>query len=590
MNCSNCGFETSSGEQFCPKCGADLTEVAIDRGSSCSQLLQPGTILHGNYKIEKIIKSGTTNLYLAVPASSNDTFLVEENIINITNREKTSSIRSLLNTSVIKRFISTSLRNSKELFSKPVTNQSQALKTKYKLLKSFNVPEFQKAYEHFISNNREYLVLEHPTVNSLFDQISGLHPGEDQAIDITLGVCRCVSKIHEAGYVHLNIEPGSIYVKNGQVRLFNFERCLRAGEMRPAYLSNEGFSAPEIITKDTAVDFKTDIYSIGAVLFWLISKRTLPLTATYLDILTHISSPALARILWSCVASNPGLRLTQALELQEKLTAYQRGKERDLYFTSLAVTDRGMVRDDNEDSCLSMEINKHTSTNEGSYGVYLIADGMGGQSAGEIASTNAVMEIQRTLLDELTSDKNPPSNPDLVIMAIEKANLEIYHKAQSNTKYKSMGTTVTLGLRVDNELYVGHVGDSRAYLIRQGTIKQLTHDHSIVAGLLKAGMITPEEAKEHPDRAKIYRCLGSSPNIVIDTFKTVWEEDKLILEHGDSLLFCSDGLTTHLSDDEIRAEVESASSIHNACSRLILLANQRGGTDNISIVLAMSKI
>ncbi len=141
-----------------------------------------------------------------------------------------------------------------------------------------------------------------------------------------------------------------------------------------------------------------------------------------------------------------------------------------------------------------------------------------------------------------------------------------------------MGTTVTLGFRLDNDLYLGHVGDSRAYLIRKGMIEQLTEDHSLVAQLLKEGVITPEEAKEHPEKGKILRCLGVSDKVVIDTSSQT-------LCDGDSLVFCSDGLTTCVTDNEILDCVRQSKNAGAACYGLINLANSRGGEDNTSVIV-----
>jgi protein phosphatase len=274
-------------------------------------------------------------------------------------------------------------------------------------------------------------------------------------------------------------------------------------------------------------------------------------------------------------------------ERKDKLFAYQVLRRRMSYYVATVLSDKGMGRNNNEDSCLAVDIERYCGEGSISYGIYLVADGMGGQQAGEIASLTALKVIQTTILEGLNAVEIAPYS-DLIKQAIGKANLEIYHMAKSNRQYYSMGTTVTLGLRVDNELYIGHVGDSRAYLIRQGIMKQLTYDHSVVANLLKAGMITQAEAQDHPDRSKIYRSLGSSPNVVIDTYQQIGDDDKLKLESGDSLLFCTDGLTAHLTNEEILQEAEKHSIGAEICCNLVLLANRYGGSDNISVVVVKS--
>jgi serine/threonine protein phosphatase PrpC len=260
-------------------------------------------------------------------------------------------------------------------------------------------------------------------------------------------------------------------------------------------------------------------------------------------------------------------------------------KKKRLISNTATLTDKGMVRDNNEDSSFVLETSLPTASGIVSLGIYIVADGMGGHQAGEVASKIAVEAISTTLLNNM-KHKGESKSPFLYIkQAIEKANAEIHARACSNPHLSSMGTTVTLGLRLGDRLYLGNVGDSRAYLIRGGRIKQLTEDHSVVAQLLKVGMITPEEAKTHPDRGKILRCLGTSAQVAIDTYIHSGNENKLILQGDDSLVFCTDGLTGHVSDDEILDSVQNGGDSHSVCRDLVRLANLRGGEDNISLIV-----
>ena len=169
---------------------------------------------------------------------------------------------------------------------------------------------------------------------------------------------------------------------------------------------------------------------------------------------------------------------------------------------------------------------------------------MGGHQAGEVASAVAVKMISSSLLQNLKYISLSRFPSRLIKQAINEANREIFTLASRNPDLYSMGTTVTLGFRLDNELYLGQVGDSRAYLIRTGRIQQLTQDHSLVAHLVREGAITAEEARFHPDRRKILRSLGVAGDVTVDTFSQT-------LLNGDTLVFCSDGLTGNVSDGEI---------------------------------------
>jgi len=259
-------------------------------------------------------------------------------------------------------------------------------------------------------------------------------------------------------------------------------------------------------------------------------------------------------------------------------------KKKDLIFDISALTDTGIVRKNNEDSVLVLDSDEVGVKGIKSCGIYLVADGMGGHQAGEVASDIAIEIISETLSDSLKQDIQLPPN-FLIKQAVEKANMEIYSMARSKPQLFNMGTTVTVGLRLDDRLYIGHVGDSRAYLLRKGRIHQLTEDHSLVACLLKEGLITAEEAKTHPERNKIYRCLGISTEIDVDSYRKVGGEDWLLLRGGDTLVFCTDGLSSYVSDAENRDCLLRANGAESACRELVRLANLNGGEDNISVIV-----
>jgi protein phosphatase len=587
MKCPQCGFEAPEVEQFCPNCGMSQLPAESLQKISALSALPLGTIINGKYHIEAILKSDPINVYRA--SCDNDSFIIEE--ARADSKKKSNIITRVADTlRGTKSSSSATKETSEEQANEPASRYGLPLRKKFELLSSLDSAEFQKTLDYFAVDDREYLVLENATGKNLFDIMSEDLLTEELAIVVTVKLCERVERIHAASYVHLNIEPGSIYILDGQVRLFNFERAIQIGERRHEHLTSEGYSAPELFSINSAVDVRADIYSIGAVLYRMISRQPVSLTKVpIIDIMSSVSSPELTRILVSCLVHDPKERYMSASELKEKLATYQAMQKRSLHFDTACITDIGMVRKNNEDSCFLLEITKSSDLGVDAYAVYLIADGMGGEKAGEVASNKAIAAISSFMLESLKAAPTPELCSDLVKQAIEKANSELYQMAKSSPQFSNMGTTVTMGLRVNNELYLGHVGDSRTYLIRGDTIRQITQDHSVVAGLLKAGMITQEVAKHHPERGKIFRCLGTSASVVIDTYKDMGGEEKLTLQRGDSLVFCSDGLTAHVSDEEILVEVGKSNGAYKACERLIWLANQRGGSDNISVIVSKSR-
>jgi PPM family protein phosphatase len=203
--------------------------------------------------------------------------------------------------------------------------------------------------------------------------------------------------------------------------------------------------------------------------------------------------------------------------------------------------------------------------------LFAVADGMGGARAGEIASSLAAAALQE-------SDGNGASSEARVAALIEEANRRVFRRASEDREASGMGTTMTFALVEGDRVTIGHVGDSRAYLIREGRLEQLTDDHSLVAELVRSGKLTPEEAEIHPQRAVITRAVGTEPDVDVDTFSVQGEA-------GDLFLICSDGLTDMVDEARILDAVEqNRGDLKSAAKALVNAANRVGGEDNITVV------
>jgi protein phosphatase len=224
-------------------------------------------------------------------------------------------------------------------------------------------------------------------------------------------------------------------------------------------------------------------------------------------------------------------------------------------------TDTGLVRDHNEDSYLADE------------GLFVVADGVGGHKAGEVASQTAVETIKREFREPTT---------DGLIDSVKTANRTVWNLAESNPDQRGMGTTLTALALVNEDgeerLAVVNVGDSRAYLLQHGELEQLTEDHSLVEQLVREGQLTPEEAQVHPQRSIITRALGLDPEVEVDS----WE---LTPYKGDRILLCSDGLTNEVNDEQIASTLRTVSDPEEAARQLVHEARDHGGADNITCVV-----
>jgi PPM family protein phosphatase len=204
--------------------------------------------------------------------------------------------------------------------------------------------------------------------------------------------------------------------------------------------------------------------------------------------------------------------------------------------------------------------------------LFAIADGMGGAQAGELASSLAAGAVRD---DETVSG----SGERRVTQLIQEANRRVYQRSNQDASASGMGTTMTVALVEDGAVVFGHVGDSRAYLIRDRRLEQLTEDHSLVAELVRSGKLSPEEAETHPQRSVITRALGTDPDVDVDTFS-------IPTQAGDLFMLCSDGLTSMVEDEAILEAAEKhRDDLQAAVKALIRAANKGGGEDNITVVL-----
>jgi protein phosphatase len=203
--------------------------------------------------------------------------------------------------------------------------------------------------------------------------------------------------------------------------------------------------------------------------------------------------------------------------------------------------------------------------------LFAIADGMGGAQAGELAANLAAGAVRG-------GEGGVGSGERRVAELIQEANRRVYQRSSQDAAVSGMGTTMTIALVEEGAVAFGHVGDSRAYLIRDGKLEQLTEDHSLVAELVRSGKLSPEEAETHPQRSVITRALGTDPDVDVDTFT-------IPTRPGDLFMLCSDGLTSMVEDDVILRNVEeNRTDLQKAAKALIRAANKGGGEDNITVV------
>ena len=236
-----------------------------------------------------------------------------------------------------------------------------------------------------------------------------------------------------------------------------------------------------------------------------------------------------------------------------------------------AKTDVGMIRSGNEDN-YTVDVNP-------SRGIFVVADGMGGHAAGEVASEMAVQIVQRELTNVVSIGSEDVVK--LVAETLRKANRAIHTRTLSEVDKQGMGTTASVLLLSGTKYLIGQVGDSRVYLLREGTLSQLTKDHSYVQEQVDAGFLTPEQARYHPYSNVITRCVGASPEVEPDIYRGE-------VRNGDLFLVASDGLTGMVDDRRLSQLLGSRAEPDRKVQALISEANGRGGLDNITAIIVQA--
>lgn len=236
-----------------------------------------------------------------------------------------------------------------------------------------------------------------------------------------------------------------------------------------------------------------------------------------------------------------------------------------------ACSDVGRTRKVNQDAFFYSE--------EKEVPIYIIADGMGGHKAGGLASNLAIHVISKMYNefgDDLASGRMEIA--EFINKSLKAANEKILEESKKDEEIGTMGTTVTMMMEKDYEMYIGHVGDSRAYMLKSREMVKLTKDHSLVEELLRSGSITEEEARNHPQKNIITRAIGTNQDVVPDIYTRE-------VEKGDVILMCTDGLTNMLRDADIKDRLLNAEKLEGICAKLIDEANELGGPDNITVLV-----
>ncbi len=411
-----------------------------------------------------------------------------------------------------------------------------------------------------------YVVVEHPGQWGVL--VRGRRQrSPDEALAGAVQVTQTLAYLHDHGFAHSEVGGASIEslvtVGGGtDVKLADLSNCtpLSSGDAQAV-----------------RAQINRDVAFLGGLLFYLATGKEL--SRSNIEFAPPVLRPFIERAMREEYAAVRDM-LTDFSLLPSTPTP-----ARSLKPSHGQATHPGKKHTRNEDAVVTFTFDKEQDGRAVPIGFYLVADGMGGHDAGDVASRTVnqivtdwiiktkVLPDLRKATRKLTTENVPG---ELLTQAIQRANEALLRRAQA--KGSDLGSTVTAALVIGDVATVASVGDSRTYLLRNGHLEQITQDHSLVARLVDAGVIEPEEVRTHPQRNQIYRCLGHKSTVEVDTFTVQ-------LRRGDRLILCSDGLWEMVVDEEIRRIVEQAHSPQQACDALVEAANQAGGEDNIAVIV-----
>ncbi len=445
-------------------------------------------------------------------------------------------------------------------------------------------PAFQRAAGGFAEGGRVYLVYPDEQFAPLAQRRGGLKMSEGEALGVAIQVCQAVAFLNRRGLRLNDLCPQSIaYGPGGRVKLLGLDYVSNDTELQSEPIFNDGYTAPEIY-RGKRVDKRADLFSVGALLYSCLTGERLEAESWREEAgpvrfyPPHVVSPELEQAVRRALLFDPQERWPTIDAFKAELVRLSAA----VRIRAAAMTDVGMVREHNEDATMAVEYVRQSLIDPAQNYLYVVADGMGGAEAGEVASAIAVSTI-RNYVEAGLGGAEAQNLSQLLTAALEEANRKIIEYQADHPESRGMGSTAVSVLIVPPEGTVAWVGDSRAYLSDVSGLRQLTRDHSLVQRLIEIGQITPEEAHHHEHKNVITRSLGARQSGPAGA-----EAMALRLKRGDRLMLCSDGLTAHVDDQTIGEVLRRHDDPYAATRELVVAANAGGGTDNVSVIVVFA--
>jgi protein phosphatase len=476
------------------------------------------------------------------------------------------------------------------------------------LLTKAEHPAIPKVFDHFVDGDYEYLIEESPGGQSLWNAWDDPDVSASERFGYLKSVAEGLHALHKAGAILEGIRPDIINVPPLSTAMIADLTDLLPLPLPPSPpVRGTHYTAPELVLHRPNIDARADLYSFGAMLYALSMGRELtdmdfeksgvPKNFIARNPDVH---PLMGRLVHKTFCRDPQLRFPTDEAGKKDPTGFQelidtletcRRTFGNVRLEIAAWTTTGIVRTGNEDAFALMHAIESRQDDLSEYALVLLADGMGGYEAGEIAAALAIQTLRKYLVSQkmfaaLAGENHPTGSEfdvaackQVLVAALKEANKTVHQAPSKGIGRRGMGCTAEAVYVDGHHVVVGHVGDSRTYHLHQGRLIQLTRDQTLVNRLVELGQITAEEADNHPRKNELQQAVGGRADVEPAVYHGA-------MQPGDWVLVCSDGLTNHIKAEEIQEMLQSeAGSAEVAARRLVNFTNLRGATDNSTVVV-----
>ncbi len=476
------------------------------------------------------------------------------------------------------------------------------------LLEKANHPALPRVVDNFTEDRWEFLVEEEPTGQVFWDAWDERAATAEQRFGWLKQIAQALHQLHQAGAILEGLRPDIVVVTpGGQARLTDLTDLLPLPLPPNCPIRGTLYSAPELVLSSDQVDARADLYSFGAMLYALHVGRELTemdfdregVPKGFMPQFPDVH-PLFGRLVSKTFCRDKNARFPTEESVQDDPTGFMEliqvlevcGRSLDKVRLEIAAwTTTGMVRTGNEDAFALLHAVESRQDDLGESALVLLADGMGGSEAGEVAAALAIGGLRKKLLkQELFAGLagEPLASPtlfdveacqELIQAALKEVNQEVYIAVQHGLGKRGMGCTAEVVYVHGRHLVVGHVGDCRTYHLNQGRLIQMTRDQTFINRLVELGQLTAEEAETHPRRSELQQAIGGRSDVEPALYHST-------LKPADWVVVCSDGLSNHVKPEELKHMLQSeATSAEMAARRLVNFANIMGAADNATVVV-----